>query len=149
MRRSFDALALLESIGEPHQARSTPHLAQVPKGESTIVEAAARTETHSATVETDERQEDHIEPAGSEPLTALRLADSEAVVAPWTAAGHEAHAARCAPPIDTGQEYVAAAFLGERDERCCIELPGERGVKRDAPVVAELQGAVHLLGNDA
>src|SRR6516164_6582082 len=133
MRRSFDALALLESIGEPHQARSMPHLAQVPKGESTIVKAAARTETHSATVETHERQEDHIEPAGAERLTALRLADAEAVVAPWAAPGHEAHAARCAPPIDTGQKHAAAALLGERDERSCIELPGERGVERDAP----------------
>jgi len=72
VRGGIDAVDLLESICEAHQAGCVPHPAQVPKSERTIVEAAAGTEAYAAAIETYQRDKHHIEPAGAKRLTALR-----------------------------------------------------------------------------
>ena len=137
-----DALELLEGVSETHQARCMPHPAQLPESERTVIEASARAEAHAAAVEADQGQKHHIEPARTEGAATLRLGDAEAVVFPGPLLGYEAHGARCAPPIDTGEKHPAAPAFGECDQGARVELPGERGVRGDAPVVSQLQEAV-------
>jgi len=149
VRGGIDAVDLLESICEAHQAGCVPHPAQVPKSERTIVEAAAGTEAYAAAIETYQRDKHHIEPAGAKRLTALRLGNSQSVVLQGTLHGHETHGARGAPAIDARQEDAAAPLRSETDERRGVQLPGKRCIGRNAPVVPQLQGAIEVARDES
>ena len=144
MRGGIDALDLLKCVCEADEAWRVPYAPQVPERESTVVEAAAGTEPHAPAVERYQGQEHHIEPPGAKRFVAVRLGDTEAVVAPALLPGQETHGAGLAAAIDTGQKYLAAAPLGELDQRRGIELPAQRCVERDARATLQVQGLIGI-----
>ncbi len=143
----IEAVDFLEGVREPHEARRVPRRAQISEREGPIIEATAGAEAHATPVESHQRQEHDIEPAGTEGFMAVGLGNTEAVVAPAFLPGDEAHGAGLAAAIDAGEIHPASALLGQGNQRPGIELPGKRGVKRDARATLQVQRPIRVAGH--
>ncbi len=143
MLGGFQVRHALQIVGEAHQQRLVPYPPRAAEREGAIVIAATHAEAHAPRIEAHQRQEHQVEPARADHFTPDGLGDPEAIEALPFAHRYETHAAGAA--LDAREIEAAAAMACPLDQRCGIELFGQRGIERDALSRTQVEGMVGVM----